>query len=278
MQKKITTTGLTMISYAQNFEDVMLERIYKEQSTGFYIDVGAWDDVTDSVTKHFYEKGWHGINVEPVPIYFTKHQQSRMRDINLNIALLDKPGTITLYAIPGTGLSTFDANHAEDHKARGFQVEERQVEVRTLEAICDEYVKDTPIDFLKVDTEGTELQVLQGGNWTRFRPRVLVIESTLPLSQTLSYGEWEAFILEQGYIYAYFDGLNRFYVRQEESDLLRHFSCPPNVFDSFKPYSTVCDEQKVRDLENRLKSAMRKADEFDKFRESFLGRLLYQFR
>jgi FkbM family methyltransferase len=267
-----------MISYAQNFEDVMLDRVFKEQSTGFYIDVGAWDDVTDSVTKHFYEKGWHGINVEPVPIYFAKYKKSRKRDISLNIALLDKPGNSTLYAISDTGLSTFDTNCADDHRAKGLEINECTVEILTLEAICDEYAKDTQIDFLKVDTEGTELLVLQGGNWTRFRPRVLVIEATLPLSQIASYDEWEAFILEQGYIFAYFDGLNRFYVRQEEPDLLRHFSCPPNVFDLFIPYSTIRAREKTKDLEVRLKSAMRKADEFDKFRGSFLGRLLYQFR
>lgn len=270
--------GPCMISYAQNFEDVMLERVFKEQSTGFYIDVGAWDDATDSVTKHFYEKGWNGINVEPLPVYFAKHQQSRKRDINLNIALLDKPGNRILYEISGTtGLSTFDANYAEDHRSKGCQVEQRQVEVSTLEAICNEYAKDTQIDFLKVDTEGTELQVLQGGNWARFRPRVLIIEATLPGSSTTAHSKWEFFILEQGYIFAYFDGLNRFYVRQEESDLLRHFSCPPNVFDLFIPYSTTRAEEYAKDLENRLKSAMRKADEFDRFRGSPLGRLLYLF-
>jgi FkbM family methyltransferase len=267
-----------LISYAQNFEDVMLERVFTEESTGFYIDVGACDDVIYSVTKHFYEKGWHGINVEPIPAYSAKLQQLRERDINLNIALLDTPGKNTLYAITDTGLSTFDANHADEHRAKGFEVKELQVEVSTLEAICEEYAKDTPIDFLKVDTEGTELQVLQGGNWLRFRPRVLVIEATLPLSQKVSHGEWETFILKQGYIFAYFDGLNRFYVREEEPDLLRHFSCPPNVFDSFIPYSTFCAERKAKDLENRLKSTMRKADEFDKFRGSFLGRLLHLLR
>lgn len=266
-----------MISYAQNFEDVMLERVFKEQSTGFYIDVGAWDDVADSVTKHFYEKGWHGINVEPVPVYFAKLQHSRGRDINLNLALLDKPGSCTLFAIPDTGLSTFDSNHASDHRAKGFQVQEREVEVRTLETICNEYAKDTQIDFLKIDTEGTELQVLRGGNWTRFRPRVVVIEATYPNSQTASHGEWEPFILEQGYLYAYFDGLNRFYVRQEESDLLRHFASPPNVFDTFVSYRTVLAEARAEDLQKRLKSAMRKADEFDRFRGTFLGRVLYRF-
>ena len=266
-----------MISYAQNFEDVMLERAFREQSTGFYIDVGAWDDVKDSVTKHFYEKGWHGINVEPVPVYFAKHQQSRERDINLNIALLDKPGSSTLYAIPGTGLSTFDPRHASDHRAKDLQVQDIQVEVRTLEAICHDYANHTQIDLLKVDTEGTELQVLKGGNWTRFRPRVVVIEATLPNSQTTSYAEWEPFMFEQGYLYAYFDGLNRFYVRQEEPDLLKHFSCPPNVFDAFIPYPTILAEKKSEELERRLQSAMRKADEFDKIRATFLARVLYRF-
>lgn len=266
-----------MISYAQNFEDVILERAFKNQPTGFYIDVGAWDDVKDSVTKHFYEKGWHGINVEPVPVYFAKHQQSRERDINLNIALLDKPGSCTLYAISDTGLSTFDVSHASDHRAKGFQVEEREVVVRTLEAICDEYATNIQIDFLKVDTEGTELHVLQGGNWSRFRPRVVVIEATLPLSQTPSHAEWEPFMLGQGYLLAYFDGLNRFYVREEEPDMVRHFSCPPNVFDSFIPYRTALAEKKVEDLEKRLKSAIRKADELDRFRATSLGRILYRF-
>jgi FkbM family methyltransferase len=266
-----------MISYVQNFEDVMLERVFKGLLTGFYIDVGAWDDVADSVTKHFYDKGWYGINVEPIPVYFNKHQLSRKRDINLNIALLDKPGNSTLYAITDTGLSTFDANYADKHRTKGFQVTELSVDVRTLEAICDEYVKDSPIDFLKVDTEGTELQVLQGGNWIRYRPRILIIEATIPLSHEISHGEWENFVLEHGYLFAYFDGLNRFYVRQEESDLLRHFSCPPNVFDAFIPYSTICAEEKAKNLENRVKSAMRKSDEFDKFRGSFLGRILYLF-
>jgi hypothetical protein len=54
-----------MISYAHNFEDVLLDRCFRNVSNGFYIDVGAWDPVVDSVTHHFYEKGWHGINGEP---------------------------------------------------------------------------------------------------------------------------------------------------------------------------------------------------------------------
>ena len=76
-----------MISYAQNFEDVVLERVFKGQEKGFYIDIGAWDPDVDSVTKHFHLKGWSGINAEPVDQYFEKLQAARPRDINLNVAI-----------------------------------------------------------------------------------------------------------------------------------------------------------------------------------------------
>lgn len=265
-----------MISYAQNFEDVMLERVFKEQARGFYIDVGAWDDVICSVTKHFYDKGWHGINLEPVSTYHEKYQKSRQRDINLNLALLDKPGTVTLHEILDTGLSTFDPHHAAEHKAKGLKVREYEVGISTLETICAQYVQDQPIDFLKVDTEGTEFRVLKGGDWQRFRPRIVIIEATLPNSAVTSYTDWEPFILEQGYLFAYFDGLNRFYIRQEEPELLGHFSCPPNAFDEFVSYHTILAEKRADKLDERLKSAMRKADKYDKIRGTLLGRILFR--
>ena len=264
-----------MISFSQNFEDVILERIFKEQKTGFYIDVGAWEETIDSVTKHFYEKGWCGINVEPLPIYYAKYQESRQRDINLNIAVLEKPGATTLYEIPGTGLSTLDQLQSEAHRSKGLEVCERTVDVSTLEAICSTYVVDRVIDFIKIDSEGTELSVLQGGNWERFRPRVLLIEALEPNSKEPAYALWEPFLLENRYIFAYFDGLNRFYVREEEADLLRHFNAPPNVFDSFVTYRTVLAERKADELETRLASAMEKADILDKICKSPLGRMLY---
>lgn len=205
-----------MISYAQNFEDVLLERVFKNQEAGFWIDVGAWDDTLDSVTRHFYGKGWRGVNVEPVPSYWQKLEHGRSRDTNLNIALLDKLGTSIFYEIPGTGLSTFDRQQAERHGAEGQDVLEREVKVSTLALICAQHAEHQPIDFLKLDTEGTELKVLQGGDWKRFRPRVVIIEATQPCSPEPTHHVWEPFLLDQGYLFAYFDGLNRFYVREEE--------------------------------------------------------------
>ena len=77
---------MTWVSYAQNYEDVTLRRALRDVSSGFYVDVGANDPRVDSVTRAFYERGWHGINIEPVAHWHDRLQADRPRDINLRVA------------------------------------------------------------------------------------------------------------------------------------------------------------------------------------------------
>src|SRR3954471_13973014 len=86
-----------MISYAQNFEDVMLARLFPAGYAGFYIDIGAADPEYMSVTKHFYDNAWTGINVEPLPQFFEKLSKQRSRDVNLRLAIAEKEGSRTFY-------------------------------------------------------------------------------------------------------------------------------------------------------------------------------------
>ena len=76
-----------MISFAQSGEDVVLARAFRGRNEGLYVDLGANDPVVDSVTKHFYDRGWRGINVEPVPSAFEALVAQRPRDVNLNVAV-----------------------------------------------------------------------------------------------------------------------------------------------------------------------------------------------
>ena len=85
-----------MISYAQNCEDVLLNRLFPHND-GFYIDVGAHDPTDLSVTKHFYDKAWTGINIEPAPTAFAKFPLERRRDINLNIGVSDRSGDLEFF-------------------------------------------------------------------------------------------------------------------------------------------------------------------------------------
>ena len=237
-----------MISYAQNFEDVMLRRVFGDKTNGFYIDVGAMDPVVDSVTKFFYDQGWCGINIEPNESFFKKLLSERERDINLNIAVGDREEARTFYASNETGLSTFDKQNLDRLVERGFQAEEKTVQVRTLATVCREHV-DRPIDFLKVDCEGWEKQTLAGADWTQFRPTVVVVEATLPGIAVPAWSEWEPILVENAqYDMVYFDGLNRFYLRRDSPGLRVHFNLPPNFFDDFKVYATEWAERASRTM------------------------------
>jgi FkbM family methyltransferase len=224
---------VTFISYAQNFEDVMLWRALGHVQDGFYIDVGANDPVVDSVTQTFYERGWHGINIEPMAQYYEKLVQQRPRDLNLAVAVGERPGSLTFYDVPDTGLSTAAADIAQQHRQAGRRVVEQHIPVTTLSQLCEENAP-ADIHFLKVDVEGFELEVLRGMDFTRWRPWVLVVEATRPQSQESAHDEWEPLLLQHGYRFAWFDGLNRFYVSGEHAELLPAFALPPNYFDGFR--------------------------------------------
>src|SRR5215471_4614488 len=250
---------MSFISYAQNFEDVMLWRALKHIDQGFYIDVGANDPDLDSVTKAFYERGWRGINVEPVSQWFERLEKARPRDINLQLALGAEPGAITLYEIPDTGLSTAEKKFAERHEAEhGYQSRELCVKVDTLSRVCERYHLE-PIHFLKVDVEGAEKAVFQGADFGNIRPWIIVVEATLPNSQEESYSDWEPLLLNTGYRYVYFDGLNRYYVAGEHENLKAAFKTPPNVFDGFVTSEAIEAERRAREAESKVKEVEQRA-------------------
>jgi FkbM family methyltransferase len=221
-----------MISYAQNFEDVVLARVFADAPCGFYVDVGANHPENDSLTKHFSDRGWHGINVEPGR-YFADLAASRPRDVNLNVAVSNVPGPATFYEGASPGLASLSPEVPESMRFVVGERTTRIVPVRPLRDILAEHAADTSIDFLSIDVEGHERSVILSGDWRRFRPRVLVIEATLPGTSMPCHGEWEPLLLEADYRFVYFDGLNRFYVRGEDERVLRPRFGPPCVFDRF---------------------------------------------
>jgi len=222
-----------IISYAQNLEDVLLWRALGHIKNGFYIDVGANEPELNSVTKMFYDAGWSGINIEPITAFHREFAKQRTRDINLAVAAGATAGSVTLYDVPSvSGWGSMDAAVAAAHRAEGFAVTEQKVPVRTLTSICQEYVKGE-IHFLKIDVEGFEGEVLRGMDFGTWRPWILVIEATIPNSRVTNHETWDALVTSSGYQFAYFDGLNRYYVAKEHKPLLESLSVQPNVFDAF---------------------------------------------
>jgi FkbM family methyltransferase len=243
-----------MISFAQNFEDVILNRVFQNKKNGFYIDIGAMDPTAESVTKWFYDQGWSGINIEPNPWFYEKLLAERPRDINLNVALGEKEEEKQFYVFERIGNSTFDPPSRDRYVEKGYEATQQTVRVNTLDAVCQKYAT-RPIDFLKVDCEGWEEQVLRSADWERFRPVVLVIEATEPGTPIPAWNAWEPWLIENAhYEMVYFDGLNRFYLRRESIDLRSHFQVPPNVFDEFTLFATVSAQQSNLALQQERES------------------------
>ena len=245
---------MTFISYAQNFEDVMLWRALKNIEKGFYIDVGANDPTIDSVTKAFYERGWSGINIEPLLLHHLDLQNERLRDINLQCAAGSVHGEIELWESDVRGWATADKLVVALYTENGHEGVIHKVPMLSLTEICTAYVK-SEIHFLKIDIEGFEKSVIEGMDFSRFRPWILVIEATRPNSTEEVYDEWEGQILSANYLLAYTDGLNRFYVANEHCELLLSLRYPPNVFDGFIRSEQLNSELRAQQAEAKAQQA-----------------------
>jgi FkbM family methyltransferase len=222
------------ISHAQNLEDVMLSRVFKDKANGFYVDVGAWDPDKDSVTKAFYDTGWSGVNIEPGLNNCKRIAKARPRDVNLQLAVSDKEGQANFQVVPGSGLSSLQPGTVSSLDMYGLKGQDTQVRLTTLTKVFEEHCATREVDFLKIDVEGHEAAVIAGMDWKRFRPLVVLVEATMAETGEPNWADWDPILLSGGYRFAWFDGLNRFYVREENVNLLTHFNKPPCVFDEFR--------------------------------------------
>ncbi|HEY9111275.1 MAG TPA: FkbM family methyltransferase [Rhodanobacteraceae bacterium] len=242
---------LPFVTYAQNSEDVLLWRALKHVEKGFYIDVGAQDPINDSVTKAFYERGWHGINIEPVERWYQRLTLDRPHDVNLRVAVSNSPGTMKLFEVEESGLSTADENLARRHAASGFVLREQIVDCMTLDMICADHGVET-VHFLKIDCEGAEKATLEGISLTDVRPWIVLLEATEPNSTVPTWQAWEYLLTERGYIYVFFDGLNRYYLAVEHEDLASAFTAPANILDGARRIAEVNAERRVDQLRTTI--------------------------
>jgi FkbM family methyltransferase len=225
----------TMVSYAQNAEDVVLERAFADTVEGFYVDIGASTPVDDSVTYHFYGRGWHGVNVEPDPDDFERLVASRARDVNLHAAVGGGKGRLDFYPSAVRGHGTVDPARAA---AKG-EIARIKVEQVSLAQVFADHAPPEGVDFLKIDVEGWEADVIASGDWQRHRPRVVVVEAVDGDGRP-THEAWEQTLLGANYRLVLFDGLNRFYCSNEDTEALAaNLGSPANVLDNWRPVREI---------------------------------------
>jgi FkbM family methyltransferase len=189
-------------SFSQEGEDLILRRIFGDQATGFYVDVGAHHPRRFSNTCNFYRCGWTGINIDPNPDAMRAFLADRVRDINVQCGVGDRPGVLRYYRFDEAALNTFDADVVKSRLANTPYklLDNIEVRVEPLATILDRYLPaGRTIDFLTVDAEGMDLQVLKSNDWNRFKPRCVLVESLGVSIEDVLRGEIFLFMRDRGY-------------------------------------------------------------------------------
>lgn len=215
---------MSLTSYAENFEDVLLWRALRHVPQGWYVDVGAGHPQRDSVTRAFYERGWRGLNLEPSASLAALLRAARPADVTLPVAAGAQAARGVLFELPGSHGSCDDEARARALAGDG-EILRREVEVQALDTLLAAHAP-AAIHFMKIDANGAEAQVLAGLDLRRWRPWIVLVDSRAGSA-------WEARLLAAGYALAQDDGQNRYYAAAEQPQLLQALRLPPNAADDF---------------------------------------------
>ena len=213
--------------YSQYYEDFILNYVFADTPKGSYIDIGSAEPKRYNLTHKFYLKGWRGISIDPVPTFKPLYEKERPGDLFLNVGISNEEGTMRFYDCgPACGWSTFDHEGAKKlAKERNFNFKETfkeiDVPVTTMAKVLAEHPQNE-IHFVNIDVEGWEKQVLQSFDFQMIKPEVFVVESTAPMSTDSTQHLWEHILLDQNYVLAMTDHLNRYYVHRQSGKLVQH--------------------------------------------------------
>jgi FkbM family methyltransferase len=169
-----------ILSYSQEGEDRVLARYFEDKNDGFYIDVGAHHPQRFSNTYYFYLRGWCGINIDAMPGCMEIFNKIRSKDINLEVAISNIEQELKYYEFNEPALNGFSRGLSEERdKLENYQIIATHIiKTRQISQILDEYLPvNREIDFLSVDVEGLDLEVLQSNNWDKYRPKLVLAES-----------------------------------------------------------------------------------------------------
>lgn len=231
----------------------MIVRALQHVINGFFVDVGAYQPVVDSNTYALYQRGWRGVVAEPQQKLHPLWRQERPEDILVASAIGSAAGTTRFYEFAGRDQNaTIDAGVAALHESEGRQASWTVIPQVPLTDILETYRPTGDIHLLSVDVEGAEGAVLAGLDMNRFRPWLLVLESTLPNRFQENFAAWEPLLLQQDYVFAYFDGVNRFYLAREHRELDCYFKHPPCVWDDFIDHRLYRAQETLIEIQQEL--------------------------
>jgi FkbM family methyltransferase len=208
---KLICQGSLFSSYSQHGEDKILDKLLGNKGTGFYVDIGTADPVRFSNTYRFYKKGWRGVLIEPNPMRIEKLKAIRPNDEVMNVGASTESGEMTFYVFNPPNVSTFSTKGRDINIENNYLLErEVVVKVNPLSEIFAKTQKlhNGNIDFISVDTEGYDLVVLQSNDWTKYRPKFVIVECIKGDKRDGSKDEFVDLMKKQDYAEVYYNDLN----------------------------------------------------------------------
>lgn len=172
------------ISFSQCAEDKYIDQLLGYKERGCYVDVGAYHPENISNTYLFYLRGWHGLNIEPTPGRIKQFEKTRPRDINLNVAVGSRASNLDFYCFEKPELNTFDVGRLPRiekwHHVKPSSIV--KVELYSLKEILNKY-GFTDIDFLNIDVEGFEDEILTTMNFKGVNINVIAVEKHVDINK-----------------------------------------------------------------------------------------------
>lgn len=170
-----------ILTFSQEGEDRLIERILGKKHYGIYVDVGAHHPSTISNTYYFYRMGWRGINIDAMPGAMALFDQVRPYDINIEQPISDEIAELEYFMFNSAELNTFDAKNAAIFLSypNVKLLNKITLKTNTLAKVLEQNLPKLggkEIDFLSVDVEGLDLKVLKSNDWTKFRPNLILVE------------------------------------------------------------------------------------------------------
>jgi len=227
------------ISFSQNYEDVILRRIFNLKSKGTFVDVGAFHPFFNSNTYYFYNKGWRGLNIDMDDVNIKEFIRLRGEDLNMNIPISDKNEKIDTYIIKNSSRSSIIKEIANINLKKDEIIVQSKQEAKTLNTVLENNdIND--IDFISIDVEGAEDKVLKGFDIQKYSPKIIIIESVFPQSSEIKSDEAQKTLQSSNYFPFYFDGINKFYCYEKNLEKYKGFvEIPPNYFDNFIRFKDI---------------------------------------
>lgn len=194
-------------SFSQFREDLIIEKYLNKSKNVSYIDIGSNHPVKFNNTYRFYLKGGRGINIEPDGVLISFYKKLRPKDINLEVGVSDHSSFLIFYRLLPDVSSTFSRIQAEREIKSGNKfLSKEKVKVITLKNIFEKYLHAKYVDLISIDTEGFDLKVLKGNNWTRYRSKIICVENFEP--------KVRSFLKNVGYRQIYSNQVNSIYISE----------------------------------------------------------------